>query len=266
MSRFSQYLGIDYSGARTPKSSLRGLRVYRSDNGAAEPREVTPPPSPRKYWTRRGLAEWLVETLRRSTPTLVGIDHAFSFPHAYFDRHILPPNWNLFLDDFCAHWPTDEENTRVDFVRKGACGNGAARTGDSRWRRVTDILAGGAKSPFHFDVQGSVAKSTHAGIPWLRFIRDQLGKTVHFWPFDGWIIPPGLHVIAEVYPSLWRNRYPVNCRTSDQQDAYTACRWMQEAHQEQALDCFLSPPLTPEQFEFARFEGWILGVGPERRK
>ena len=25
-----------------------------------------------------------------------------------------------------------------------------------------------AKSVFHFDVQGSVAKSTHAGIPWLR--------------------------------------------------------------------------------------------------
>jgi hypothetical protein len=44
---------------------------------------------------------------------------------------------------------------------------------------------------FHFDVQGSVAKSTHAGIPWLRFIRRRLGARVHFWHFDGWDIPAG---------------------------------------------------------------------------
>jgi hypothetical protein len=31
---------------------------------------------------------------------------------------------------------------------------------------------------FHFDVQGSVAKSTHARIPWLRFIRQRLGLRV----------------------------------------------------------------------------------------
>jgi hypothetical protein len=34
-----------------------------------------------------------------------------------------------------------------------------------------------------------VAKSTHAGIPWLRFIRQRLGQRVHFWSFDGWEIP-----------------------------------------------------------------------------
>ena len=62
---------------------------------------------------------------------------------------------------------------------------GAARTGNARWRRLTEERAGGAKSVFYFDVQGSVAKSTHAGIPWLRFIRQQLGPRIHFWPFDG---------------------------------------------------------------------------------
>ena len=42
-----------------------------------------PPPSPRKYWTRRGIAEWLVEKLSEDAPTLVGIDHGFSFPLRY---------------------------------------------------------------------------------------------------------------------------------------------------------------------------------------
>jgi hypothetical protein len=72
---------------------------------------------------------------------------------------------------------------------------------------------------FHFDVQGSVAKSTHSGIPWLRFIR-RLGTRVHFWPFDGWDIPAGRSTIAEVYPSLWRRGFAPEGRTPDQHDAF----------------------------------------------
>jgi len=103
--------------------------------------------------------------------TLVGIDHGFSFPLRYFEAHGLKPDWPAFLDDFQRHWPTDDDHTYVDFVREGVCGNGAARMGNARWRRLTEERTGSAKSVFHFDVQGSVAKSTHAGIPWLRFIR-----------------------------------------------------------------------------------------------
>jgi hypothetical protein len=57
---FSRYIGIDYSGAETPDSSLKGLRVYEARSESL-PVEVAPPPSPRKYWTRRGLAAWLAE-------------------------------------------------------------------------------------------------------------------------------------------------------------------------------------------------------------
>jgi hypothetical protein len=124
----------------------------------------------------------------------IGIDHAFSFPLRYFEAYHLPPDWPGFLDDFQKHWHTDDDNTYVDFVRDGLCGDGAARSGRSRWRRLTDERAG-AKSVFHFDVPGSVAKSTHAGLPWLRYMRQQLGDRVHFWPFDGWELPAGRSVI-----------------------------------------------------------------------
>jgi len=175
---FERYIGIDYSGAATPTSSLKGLRVYLADRLTA-PQEVEPPPSPRKYWTRRGTAEWLVARFSEGPPTLVGIDHGFSFPLRYFELHGLPLGWPSFLDDFQRHWPTDED-IYVDFVRDGSCGNGAARLGNSRWKRVTELRAGAAKSVFHFDVQGSVAKSTHAGIPWLRYIRRCAGDKVYF--------------------------------------------------------------------------------------
>ncbi len=154
---FNRYIGIDYSGAETPTSSLKELRVYIADQ-ASLPEEVPPPPSPRKYWTRRGIAEWLEERLKEDQRTIVGIDHGFSFPLRYFEVHHIEPDWPTFLDDFQLHWPTDEDNVYVDFVRDGIAGDGANRSGNSRWRRLTEEHAGSAKSVFHFDVPGSVAK------------------------------------------------------------------------------------------------------------
>ena len=115
MSAFARYIGIDYSGAETPTASLKGLRVYLAD-GDAPACEVLPPPSHRKYWTRRGIAEWLVEKLSEDAPTLVGIDHGFSFPLRYFETHGLLLNWAAFLEDFQRHWPTDEDIWSISFA------------------------------------------------------------------------------------------------------------------------------------------------------
>ena len=65
-------------------------------------------------------------------------------------------------------------------MRNGFVGNGAKRTGDRDWRRLVECRVRSAKSVFRFGVNGEVATSTHAGIPWLRFIRKRLGKGVHF--------------------------------------------------------------------------------------
>ena len=254
---FDRYIGIDYSGAATPASSLKGLRVYGA-NRLTAPHEVEPPPSPRKYWTRKGIAEWLVERLSEGPPTLVGIDHGFSFPLQYFKQYGLPLDWPSFLDDFQRHWPTDE-NIYVDFVRDGINGNGAARTGNPRWRRLTEVRVR-AKSVFHFDVQGSVAKSTHAGIPWLRYIRQHAKDCVHFWPFDGWSVPSNRSVVAEVYPALWSRTFPTAGRTGDQQDAYATAEWLRRADSDGSLERFLRPELEPHERKTAQIEGWILGV------
>ena len=258
MIAFNRYIGIDYSGAKTPTSSLKGLRVYMADRTSL-PVEVQAPPSPRKYWTRRGIAEWLVESLFEDRVTLVGIDHGFSFPLQYFETYGLPPDWPAFLDDFQRHWPTDEDHTYVEFVRDGACGNGMARTGNAHWRRLTEVRAR-AKSVFHFDVPGAVAKSTHAGLPWLLYLRRQMGDRVHFWPFDGWEIPAGRSVLAEVFPALWsRDFAPEGC-SADQHDAYSAAAWIRRADLDGSLTELLNPNLAPKERKLARIEGWILGI------
>ena len=122
------------------------------------------------------------------------------------------------------------------------------------------MRSGSAKSVFHFDVPGSVAKSTHGGLPWLHFLRRRLGQRIHVWPFDGWDFPAGRSVLAEVYPSLWRRDFVRGGRTADQHDAYSAAAWLQRADHEGRLSAYLSPSLTRDERTLARVERWILGV------
>jgi len=259
MPQFERYIGIDYSGAETPTSSLSGLRVYVAD-GWSPPREILPPQSARKYWTRKGVAEWLRDELSGSKPALVGIDHAFSFPLRYFESHHLPLDWLAFLDDFQRHWPTDEDRTYVCFVTDGSRGSGSERMGDPSWLRLTELWTPAAKSVFQFNVQGQVATSTHAGLPWLRYLRARCSGKVHFWPFEGWEVPLGRSVVAEVYPSLWMRRFPRERRDADQHAAYSVAAWLQRADGNGSLPRYFDPPLTPEERAVAKVEGWILGV------
>ncbi len=259
MPTFHRYVGLDYSGAKTPSDSLPGLRVFVAESGN-EAREVQPPPSPRKYWTRREVAVWLVARLAEPAPTLVGIDHGFSFPLGYFQKHRLPHDWPAFLDDFQAHWPTDGGGVWVRDVLAGKGGRGVWRTGDSRWKRMTEQRTKGTKSVFLFGVNGSVAHSTHSGLPWLRFIRQRLGSRVHFWPFDGWTPPLGRSVVAEVYPSLWRKDFAKGQRTDDQHDAYVVAERLRRADEAGELSSWFEAPLDASVRKVADIEGWILGV------
>jgi hypothetical protein len=219
MPQFERYIGIDYSGAVTPESSCKGIRVYVAE-GSGTPEQIQSPASPRRYWTRRGLAEGLCEELAADTPTVVGIDHGFSFPIEYFERHGLPHDWPGFLLDSQQHWPTHEPNTYIDFIRHGSFGQGAKRMGENTWLRLTERWTASAKSVLLFDVQGSVAKSSFAGLPWLLYLRNWCKQPIHFWPFDGREIPESKSVVAEIYPALWTRRLERDGRDGDEHAAY----------------------------------------------
>ena len=259
MSRFTRYIGIDYSGAKTADDSCSGIRVFIAE-GSEDPTQVHPPPSQRRYWTRRGLAEWLREELDREMPTIVGIDHAFSFPLAYFEKYRLSSNWQDFLEDFHRYWPTDARNTYVCFLREEPSGIGLNRTGERGWFRVTETWTPTAKSVFGFGVNGEVATSTHAGLPWLLYLRKHCKRPIHFWPFDGWEIPEGKSTVTEVYPALWMRRFPRDGRDGDEQAAYAVAAWLQRADRSGSLGGFLNPNLTAEESGIAKIEGWILGL------
>ena len=270
---FKRTIGIDYSGADTPVVRLTGLAVYCAD-GDASPYRVLAPGRGVVRWHRKGLAKWLVEQLKEpNMPTLVGIDHAFAFPVRYFERYPDVPqgNWDSFLEDFRAHWPTDEDDESVariknrNYNRQNGSEAGVHRLGDAGWKRLTDELAPNAKSVFDFDAkQGNVAYSTHAGLPWLLYIREKLKKSgtqVHFWPFDGLNNWQGKSVIAEVYPALWKRRFekPLGMN-GHRYDAYSVAAWLSNANRTGSLGRYFGPELSLAEREAAETEGWILGV------
>lgn len=266
---FDYFIGIDYSGAETAMSRLKGLQAYAAQPGRGDVQAWASPTlsnnGQRVNWTRREIAERLLQEVRKGTRFLAGIDHGFSMPLSYFSRYRLE-SWPDFLTDFALHWPTHHDHVYVDFVRDGDLYRSGdapppgTRTGNSDEFRLTERWTSSAKSVFLFDVQGSVAKSTHAGIPWVKWLRDEAGDRLHVWPFDGWAIPPGKPVLVEVYPSIFRNRYEREGRTLDQQDAYATARWMRDMAGRGALDGYFCPPITLAERAVADLEGWIFGV------
>lgn len=258
---FELAIGIDYSGAKTPLSRSAALQVYKASPGS-EPRIVTSPASSdnrKRNWNRKEIAWWLAEHLQEERRMIVAIDHGFSFPIDYFQRNQIH-DWNQFLEDFVAHWATGEETVSIDDLRANEKSLVQQRCGSSRELRLTESWSGSAKSVFQFDVQGSVAKSTHAGIPWLHWLKAKFQYQVHWWPFDGWDPPQEKSIICEGYPTLLRKRYPREGRSADQHDAYCLAAWLRRLVDQQTLGHYLNVPLTDQEREIALREGWILGV------
>jgi len=252
---FENYIGIDYSGAGTPEKRNKALQIFMT-SGDAEPAKERTDDRSSWNWNRKEIAHWCLEQLKNTNQTIIGIDHAFSFPVSYMERYDIS-NWNHFLDDFYTRWPTDKNNTTVESLRENN-----ERTGKSDEFRLTENWTPSAKSVFQFDMTGQVAKSSHAGIPWLRFLRNHpdLSGKVHFWPFDGFAIPRRMSVIAEVYPAIFRRRFPKTYKSGDEHDAYSITRWFQKMDHRGILSQYFNPPLTKDEMDQAKLEGWILGI------
>jgi hypothetical protein len=233
---FQTIIGIDYSGAGHCCAGLSGIRAFVVKSGKA--------------------------------PVLVGIDHAFSFPAEYFALHEIPLNWDLFLDHFCDRWPLQKKEHTVKDVLKALKSEFGTPHGNARWRRLAERMSKGAKSVFHFGVPGAVANSTHAGIPWLQYLRthpDLIGR-LHFWPFDGWIPKEGCSVIAEVYPSIWNKNWEKYLPSQDQHDAFVIVKALCAYNQLGQLSQLFDPEqwsrtrLSDYEKKLACVEGWILGL------
>lgn len=266
---FDCFIGIGYTGAQTPSTRLKGLQIYAALPATRGARRWDCPTSDGGSqpvnWNRREVAERLRDEVFRGTRFLAGIDHGFSLPVSHFGRHQLN-GWPAFLSHFLAQWPTHQAREGVDGVRRRLMRQKLdgwmpePREADGDALRLTERWTDSARSVFLCNVQSFTAKATYAGIPWLKWLRDEVGDRLHFWPFDGWHLPAGRSVIAEVHPSIYRRRYPREQREPYEHDAYATARWMADMAARGALEAYFEPPLTPMERDVAELEGWMLGV------
>ncbi len=250
MPDFQQYIGVRYSGRKDPGDPISNIKVYTAVEDH-EPFQERNAGHPSGRWSRRDLAEWLLGQITGGEPVIVALDHAFSFPQTYMDRHDLK-SWPAFLEDFEENWPTHRFA-----VRELLPGN--PRSGDPDEHRLTGQWTAFPKSVFQWDIQDSLAKATHAGLPWIDYLRRARDRA-HFWPFDGWEVKKGKSVLAEARPARLRHRYRKDGLSQQEQDAYGICAWLQERDQLGLLRAYFTPPLSKEEKERAELEGWILGV------
>ena len=243
MPAFARIIGIDYSGAETPTSSLKGLRVYLAE-GDAPPVEVLPPPRPRKYWTRRGIAEWLVERLAEDTPTLVGIDHGFSFPLRYFEAHGLTPDWPRFPRRFPAPLADRRGSHLCRFrprrrarQRRGAhrqCPLAAADRGARRRREVgVSFRRAGIGGEIHPCRHSLAAVHPPAA-------RDRVSISGRS---TAGTFPPGARRSPRSIRRCGAAASPTRAARADQHDAFCIAAWLSRADRDGSLAGFLKPDL-----------------------
>jgi len=248
---FQRYIGIDYSGAAEPTKPSPGLQVAV----AGQPNDE--PILEGAGWSRKKLASWLLEQLLSTDRVIAGIDYAFSYPVEAMDQATCG-SWDRFLAWFETRWPTRERAVR-GYIAK----NLEHLQRHRHCLRLTDRWTSSAMPIFKgWEAKGpTVFFSTHAGIPWLRWLRNEAEGRIHFWPFDGFEIPPEKSVLAEVYPRLFRRRYQWDSNLSDdERDAWLVCQWLKDRDTRGRLLPYFTPPLDEAEARQARLEGWILGV------
>ncbi len=211
MSRFSHFLGLDWSGAKGKRQ--KGIALALADAAGGPPVLV----ENKGGWGRNEV----LAILRDSLPadTLVGMDLGISLPFA--DCGAFFPGWSespatardlwAKIDAICADDPNLEASCFIDhpdiapFYRRDGGREGhlfrcdGATHGSGRFRVTEGAQASiGCKPTSNFNLVGAaqVGKSSLTGMRMLH----QLGSTASVWPIDP--LPARGSVICEIYTTL----------------------------------------------------------------
>lgn len=293
MTRFTDFLAVDWSGAKGPRQKGIALALAKADGGA--PR-LLPPPD-RKGWARE---EVLALLFALSEPTLIGLDLGISLPHA--DAGAFFPGWDAspadarglwaLIDALCAEDPHLEAGSFVThpeaarYFRHGKDHEGdrfllpGAATREGRFRAAeTAQRSAGVRPVSNFNLVGAaqVGKSSLTGMRMLH----RLAGTIPVWPVDP--LPDEGSVITEIYTALAarvggvtgtatkvRDHAALNnaldrlgsppvlgagAIDDHSADALLTAAWLRLVHTEAAL--WHPEALTPA---IARTEGWTFGA------
>jgi hypothetical protein len=207
MTGFRRFVGIDWSGAAG--EAQHGIQVAEIEIGWAAPRLLRPHTGGR--WSRNAVMQLILAGGK--TPTLFGIDFAFSIPWDETDDLFkltglddVRSLWKL-VDDRCRDVPhlyagpiwLAADSPFRPYIFHHASGHRGPRYSRERKRQV-DLMAGDAISIYHM-VGPQVGAGSFAGMRMLHAIAKAAGSGVAIWPFQP--IDHSAHAVVEIYPSLF---------------------------------------------------------------
>jgi hypothetical protein len=293
VTRFAQFLAVDWSGAKGPRQKGIALAVALAEGG---PPALLPPPDPRG-WARD---EVLALLAALDVPTLVGLDLGISLP--FHDAGAFFPGWDAsppdaralwaLIDGLCAGDPNLEAGGFLGhpevarYFRHGAGATGDrfllpdAPTREGRFRIAEHAQRQqGVRPVSNFNLVGAaqVGKSSLTGMRMLH----RLVKRVPVWPVDP--LPDQGSVITEIYTSMAARLGGVTGTATKirsfealndaldalgsppvsgtgaiddhSSDALLTAAWLRRVHN--GRDLWHPPALTPQ---VARTEGWTFGA------
>lgn len=293
MNRFTQFLAVDWSGAKGARQKGIALAITLADGG---PPVLVAPPDP-KGWARNEVLA-ILRDLKQ--PTLVGLDLGISLPFADADAYF--PGWDAspadarglwaLIDALCESDPNLEAGgflTHADasrYFRHGAGKVGdrflipGAATREGRFRVAEAAQRQqGVRPVSNFNLVGAaqVGKSSLTGMRMLH----RLGGKVPVWPVDP--VPAEGSVVTEIYTSMAARLGGVTgaatkLRSYDalngaldllgsapvkgtgaiddhSSDALLTAAWLRKVHA--MRDLWHPPSLTAD---IARTEGWTFGA------
>ncbi len=207
---FTHFVGIDWSGAKG--TSHKGLAVAICDRTGAV--EMVAPPMLAANWSRYDLAAWIASGcgLGGGARILIGIDSAFSLPHAdknyYLPEMKAVPCARTVWEHVEGTCPLDNDFYGVgfteryrDYVHLPYIGKGDSY---ERRMRITETLCvesgmGPCESVYHLIGPSQVGMSAFSTMRMLHWLQGQGGVAV--WPFDDVTNAP--IVLVEIYAALF---------------------------------------------------------------
>ena len=264
---FLRHVGVDWSGAGKSDRTARGLAIaeYRGERS-----EVVRWHASRR--SREEAIEWLKKVLAPDLPpTVVGMDFSFGFPVGALSKVFGVTEWrdlavllkHMLAAEGTAFAVAQQINAKPQFN-----GHGPFRLNETRndfrfylanevpYYRLVENFVPQAISAWYLGSGSTVGYSTITGIAALGHLlasREHGLCDFRVHPFEP--IEKGVHVLAEVYPSIWPK--PVNAVFRDD-------------HERDAIRIAIAlAAITPDDFVLpsraradgrVREEGWILGV------
>lgn len=292
--KFERYVGMDWSGAKSPlRSHAVAIATCYADDQLAPSFETD-------KLSRTDAFNYISELIESKQRCFVGIDCNFGYSldvgkkqfgeNAHFQdlwdtvEQTNADNPNFFAGAFWTH----PKYSKYFWTQ----GKQPEWFSVERLRRYTEQLAtqsglGIPESPFKLIGAKQVGKGGLAGMRMVHRLKEEHGDKVAIWPYEAEKVDEARVVISELYPRLFirhagfgnskireleslnavlehfsclpiASDIEINDHLSDAIIAATGLRWFFQNHQ--ALDTSYLPP------QAIQFEGWIFGVGLPNEK